>query len=93
MRGVVPASLARETKANGSGDEEPGLRRHRADLLALFEDSRLARLGLIDAGALRHLLSGPLPPSLQFGALDQTVACEAWLRSLEPATVRSQEQP
>jgi asparagine synthase (glutamine-hydrolysing) len=90
MRGVVPPeSLARETKANGSGDEEPGLRRHRADLLALFEDSRLARLGLIDAGALRHLLSGPLPPSLQFGALDQTVACEAWLRSLEPTTVPS----
>jgi asparagine synthase (glutamine-hydrolysing) len=90
MRGVVPPeSLARETKANGSGDEEPGLRRHRADLLALFEDSRLAGLGLIDAGALRHLLSGPLPPSLQFGALDQTVACEAWLRSLEPAAVPS----
>jgi asparagine synthase (glutamine-hydrolysing) len=90
MRGVVPdESLARETKANGSGDEEPGLRRHRADLLALFEDSRLARLGLIDAGALRHLLSGPLPPTLQFGALDQTVACESWLRSLERATVPS----
>jgi asparagine synthase (glutamine-hydrolysing) len=88
MRGIVPnESLARETKANGSGDEQPGLRRHRADLLALFEDSRLARLGLIDVGALRHLLSGPLPPSLQFGALDQTVACEAWLRSLEHATV------
>jgi asparagine synthase (glutamine-hydrolysing) len=90
MRGIVPdQSLARQTKANGSGNEEPGLRRHRAELLALFEDSRLARLGLIDAGALRHLLSGPLPPSLQFGALDQTVACEAWLRSLERATVPS----
>jgi asparagine synthase (glutamine-hydrolysing) len=90
MRGIVPdESLTRATKANGSGDEEPGLRRHRADLLALFEDSRLARLDLIDAGALRHLLSGPLPPSLQFGALDQTVACEAWLRSLERATVPS----
>jgi asparagine synthase (glutamine-hydrolysing) len=90
MRGIVPdGSLARETKANGSGDEEPGLRRHRADLLALFEESRLARLDLIDAGALRHLLSGPLPPSLQFGALDQTVACEVWLRSLERATAPS----
>jgi len=94
MRGIVPdGSLARETKANGSGDEEPGLRRHRADLLALFEDSRLAHLGLIDAGALRHLLSRPLPPSLQFGALDQTVACEAWLRSLERAAVPSEERP
>jgi asparagine synthase (glutamine-hydrolysing) len=94
MRGIVPdESLARETKANGSGDEEPGLRRHRAELLALFEGSRLARLGLIDAGALRNLLTGPLPPSLQFGALDQTVACEAWLRSLERVPVPSSERP
>ena len=90
MRGIVPdQSLGQETKANGSGDEEPGLRRHRAELLALFEDSRLARLGLVDAGALRELLTGPLPPSLQFGALDQTVACEAWLRSLERVPVPS----
>jgi asparagine synthase (glutamine-hydrolysing) len=90
MRGVVPdESLTRQTKANGSGDEEPGLRRHRAELLAMFEDSRLARLGLIDAGAMRETLARPLPPSLQFGMLDQTVACEAWLRSLERATVPS----
>ena len=90
MRGIVPdASLARQTKANGSGDEEPGLRRHRAELLALFEESRLARLGLVDAAELRETLSRPLPPSLQFGALDQTVACEAWLRSLEHATLPS----
>ena len=42
MHGIVPAdSLTRQTKANGSGDEEPGLRRHRAELLALWEDSRL----------------------------------------------------
>jgi asparagine synthase (glutamine-hydrolysing) len=84
MRGIVPdGSLARATKANGSGDELPGLRRHRAELLALFEDARLARLGLVDAAALRETLTRPLAPSLQFGALDQTVACEAWLRSLE----------
>jgi asparagine synthase (glutamine-hydrolysing) len=87
MRGIVPAeTLARQTKANGSGDEEPGLRRHRAELLALWEDSRLARLGLIDAAALRDVCSGPMPPSLQFGALDQTVACEIWLRTLERET-------
>jgi asparagine synthase (glutamine-hydrolysing) len=88
MRGIVPAdSLARQTKANGSGDEEPGLRRHRAELLALWEDSRLERLGLVDAGALRELCSRPLPPQLGFGALDQTVACEVWLRSFETSTV------
>jgi asparagine synthase (glutamine-hydrolysing) len=87
MRGIVPAeSLARQTKANGSGDEEPGLRRHRAELLALWEDSRLARIGLVDAAALRELCSRPLPPELGFGALDQTVACEVWLRSVETST-------
>ena len=45
-----------------------------------------ARLGLVDAGLLRELCRGPLPPGLGFGALDQTVACEVWLRSLETAT-------
>jgi asparagine synthase (glutamine-hydrolysing) len=84
MRGIVPGeSLARQTKANGSCDADPGLRRHRGELLALWQDSRLERLGLIDAAALRETCSRPLPPHLQFGGLDQTVACEVWLRSLE----------
>jgi asparagine synthase (glutamine-hydrolysing) len=88
MRGIVPdESLTRQTKANGSGDADPGLRRHRAELLALWEDSRLGRLGLIDVDALRETCTRPLPPELQFGGLDQTVACELWLRSLEPATL------
>jgi asparagine synthase (glutamine-hydrolysing) len=88
MRGIVPdESLARQTKANGSGDSEPGLRRHRPELLALWEDSRLGRLGLIDAAALRGLCAGPLPPGWDLGGLDQTVACELWLRSLERAAV------
>ena len=88
MRGIVPdGSLTRQTKANGSGDVEPGLRRHRAELLALWEDSRLGALGLIDAAALREACTRPLPPELQFGVLDQLVACEVWLRSLEPVTV------
>jgi asparagine synthase (glutamine-hydrolysing) len=88
MRGIVPdQSLARQTKANGSCDASPGLRRHRAELLALWEDSRLGRLGLIDANALRELCTRPLPPELEFGGLDQTVACEVWLRTLDHATV------
>jgi asparagine synthase (glutamine-hydrolysing) len=88
MRGIVPdESLTRQTKANGSCDADPGLRRHRGELLTLWEDSRLAQLGLIDADALRETCIRPLPPELQFGGLDQTVACEVWLRSLERATV------
>jgi asparagine synthase (glutamine-hydrolysing) len=88
MRGIVPEeSRTRQTKANGSCDADPGLRRHREELLTLWEDSRLARLGLIDADALRETCTRPLPPELQFGGLDQTVACEVWLRSLEHATL------
>jgi asparagine synthase (glutamine-hydrolysing) len=88
MRGIVPdQSLARQTKANGSCDASPGFRRHRADLLALWEDSRLGRLGLIDTNALRELCTRPLPPELEFGGLDQTVACELWLRTLDRTTV------
>ena len=95
MRGIVPAgSLTRQTKANGSADVEPGLRRHRAELLALWEDSRLGALGLVDAAAVRAACRGPLPPELQFGVLDQLVACEVWLRSLEPlTTARAEERP
>jgi asparagine synthase (glutamine-hydrolysing) len=88
MRGIVPEeSRIRQTKANGSGDADPGLRRHRSELLALWEDSRLGQLGLIDTDALHETCTRPLPPELQFGGLDQTVACEVWLRSLERATV------
>jgi asparagine synthase (glutamine-hydrolysing) len=75
--------LSRDTKANGTGDEEPGLRRHRAELLALWDDSRLARLGLVDATLLREMCTRPMPPQLQLGVLYQSVACEVWLRSLE----------
>lgn len=92
MRGIVPEqSLVRQTKANGSCDADPGLRRHRGELLTLWQDSRLERLGLIDADALRETCSRPLPPELQFGGLDQSVACEVWLRSLEhhPALLKS----
>ncbi|AXE86077.1 lasso peptide isopeptide bond-forming cyclase [Streptomyces sp. Go-475] len=86
MRGVVPEeSLSRHTKDEGAHDVEAGLRENRAGLLALCEDSRLARLGLVDADALREVCRRPLPPSLQFDALYQTVACEVWLRALQGA--------
>jgi len=84
MRGIVPEeSLTRHTKDEGSHEVETGLREQRGELLALCEDSRLARLGLIDSDALREVCSRPLPPSLQFNALYQTMACEVWLRTLE----------
>jgi asparagine synthase (glutamine-hydrolysing) len=89
MRGIVPAeSQQRQTKANAQYEEGVGLREHRAGLLALCDESRLARLGLIDSGAFRDVVSRPLPPELEFTGVHTTVACEAWLRALEDRPTR-----
>ncbi|CCK24679.1 asparagine synthetase [Streptomyces davaonensis JCM 4913] len=94
MRGVVPEETrVRQTKATADCDEAPGLRRHRAALLALWEESRLARLGLIDADAVRDVCARPLDPRLGADVLYQTVACETWLRAIErPLTGLPKEQ-
>ncbi|MFI8100215.1 lasso peptide isopeptide bond-forming cyclase [Streptomyces sp. NPDC086023] len=84
MRGIVPeASRTRGTKANATFEEEVGLRRHRARLLALCEESRLARLGLVDVGALREWCRRALSAETESYLLHPTVACEVWLRSRE----------
>jgi asparagine synthase (glutamine-hydrolysing) len=84
MRGIVPdETLTRQTKAIGSYEVEVGLREHRADMLALCENSRLGQLGLIDVAALREVCSRPLPTAVEFSALYPTLACEIWLRALE----------
>jgi asparagine synthase (glutamine-hydrolysing) len=84
MRGVVPQeTLRRQTKADATYEELVGVREHRADLLGLCEDSRLERLGLIDANVLRVALSQPQPSSQETSAFHPTVACEVWLRTLE----------
>ncbi|HEX8869188.1 MAG TPA: asparagine synthase-related protein, partial [Lentzea sp.] len=49
MRGVVPDEcLARTNKAQASLEASAGLRRHRGDLVELWESSKLAELGLVD---------------------------------------------
>lgn len=84
MRGIVPdETLTRQTKAIGSYEVEVGLREHRADMLALCENSRLGQLGLIDEAALREVCGRPLPTTVEFSALYPTLACEIWLRAQE----------
>lgn len=84
MRGVVPeASRSRTTKAHAAFEEETGLRRHRAALLALWEDSRLRELGLVDVAALRDWCLRPLAADLESALLHPTVGCEVWLRARE----------
>ncbi|GGM56323.1 asparagine synthase [Longimycelium tulufanense] len=84
MRGIVPDEcLRRRSKAQAAMDAAQGLREHRGDLLALWTDSRLAELGLVDAGRLRALAQRPDTPELQEAILYSTIACEVWLRALE----------
>lgn len=84
MRGIVPASLlARRTKSVYDTDFHLGWREHRAEILALLADSRLAARGLVDGEALRAASRAPdwTDPSMLV-ALNDTLACELWLRTL-----------
>ncbi|WP_171171227.1 lasso peptide isopeptide bond-forming cyclase [Streptomyces sp. I05A-00742] len=85
MHGIVPdACLARTDKAHASMDASNGLREHRGDLVKLWEDSHLARLGLVDARALTDLARRPSAPGLTEAILYSTIGCEVWLRTLAP---------
>jgi asparagine synthase (glutamine-hydrolysing) len=86
MRDLVPAQvLRRSTKGDFSADWHAGLRSARAQLAGLLEDPVLARLGLVNVDALREVCLGLYPYTLDPVAIDRTLACEAWLRSLTPA--------
>ncbi|MFE7444722.1 lasso peptide isopeptide bond-forming cyclase [Streptomyces chartreusis] len=90
MRGLVPeACLRRTTKATAAMDAADGLRDHRADLLALWADSRLARLGLVDGAELRRLARRPTSPGLSDAILYSTIAAEVWLRGLSRSRART----
>lgn len=91
MRGVMPEHLLRRnTKGTPTADEYQGFRRHRADVLALWEDSRLVRLGLVDADRLRAACVEPDPHDLNQTAVLDTVAVELWLRAAEQVTARKE---
>lgn len=84
MQGVVPSTvLDRSAKDDGSIDVAYGLQEHRDELVALWESSRLAETGLIDAGMLRRLCAQPSSRELEHGSLYATIACELWLRGLD----------
>ncbi|MBG0816445.1 lasso peptide isopeptide bond-forming cyclase [Planomonospora sp. ID82291] len=87
MRSTVPDECLRRTsKAEASMDAADGLRRHGGQLHALWEDSRLAELGLVDAAALKDLAGRPDAPHLRHAIVYSTIGCEVWLRTLRPAT-------
>jgi asparagine synthase (glutamine-hydrolysing) len=83
MRGVVPdAILGRRSKGEYSAEAFDGLRRNRQALRGLCDDLQLERLGLVSAGALRDALTRPGPEARDVNLLENTLACEAWLRTV-----------
>ncbi|GHI02107.1 asparagine synthase [Streptomyces cellostaticus] len=89
MRGIVPEDcLRRANKATAAMDAANGLRQHRGDLLALWEDSRLEALGLVDGAELRRLARRPASKGLSDAILYSTIAAEVWLRGLDRSRTR-----
>ncbi|ACU37232.1 asparagine synthase-related protein [Actinosynnema mirum] len=92
VRHLVPADvLRRETKNDASAELYAGLRGRRGELLALFEDSRLAARGLIDPAPLRRVLLGAHADARPLMPFDPTLACELWLRALDSAAFTARE--
>jgi asparagine synthase (glutamine-hydrolysing) len=90
MQGLVPEPiLQRPDKGEFSAELHQGLRRNQAALLELCAGSRLAELGLIDEKALRAELLNPGPVAHQLSTLENTLACESWLRSSAVTSARS----
>lgn len=82
MEGIVPhATLNRSTKSETSAAIEIGMREHRGQVLALFENSRLAELGIIDEQKLRNACSRPFSDHRDEVALEAAIAAEAWLQT------------
>ncbi|MFD9375434.1 asparagine synthase-related protein [Streptomyces sp. NPDC059999] len=82
MDGLVPRrSLSRATKGEGSQDAAAGLHRQRDALTALWDDSLLARAGLVDEAALRRICAAAGSPELRDERFISTLAAEMWLRT------------
>ncbi len=82
MADVLPTQvLARTDKADFSMTLGKAWQAHRAELLALLDDSELARLGLIDIDAVRRVVRGPYVEDTG-GPVWQLLEVEAWLRGL-----------
>ncbi|MFI6348838.1 asparagine synthase-related protein [Streptomyces sp. NPDC050560] len=82
---VPPRCLERGTKDDFSAEFYAGFRAHQNQLLALAEDSALARHGLADAERLRLLCAHTPTRAGGFDAvgLDIFIAVENWLRAVE----------
>lgn len=88
MVGVLPDSLAsRTTKGSFNADHYTGLRANLKELQHLA-DGRLAALGLVDPALLgAHLAQAAAGIPMSLAPLEQALAAEAWLRTLDQSTI------
>jgi asparagine synthase (glutamine-hydrolysing) len=95
MAGIVPPEImARNTKASYQTDHCLGWRANHWQLAELFEDSRLAALGIVDGEQLRAAFrSGMAMNFLRVATLNEVLVCELWLRALERAGRSHTERP
>ncbi|MQS17403.1 albusnodin/ikarugamycin family macrolactam cyclase [Streptomyces kaniharaensis] len=84
MASVLPDALAsRTTKGSFNADHYTGLRAALPELQRLA-DGRLAALGLVDPVLLRaHLAQAAAGIPMSLAPLEQALAAEAWLRTLD----------
>ncbi|MEU9991428.1 lasso peptide isopeptide bond-forming cyclase [Streptomyces sp. NPDC048045] len=82
MRGIVPSAiLGRSTKGEFGQDLRQGLTDNLPAILNLFDDSALARRGLVDVDTLRTRLLAPQRDLSTVFALEALLGCELWLRT------------
>jgi asparagine synthase (glutamine-hydrolysing) len=94
MRGVVPQeALDRRDKSNGDREMHDGIRRSRNRLEEALADPQLARMGLIDADAVRAVVLNLQTKVDRLNQLEPTWACEMWVRALLDAGQLTQAQP
>jgi hypothetical protein len=85
LRPLVAAEvLSRKTKGFYNHDIYRGWKDNRDQVQDLLADSRLAQLGLVDAGVLRRELAAFGPSGLPPGFVTDLVALEVWLRYFTP---------
>lgn len=94
VRGTVPDDvLRRHTKGEYSTDFHAALRHNRAALVELFDDSWLARAGLIDDAAVRASLLGVHPTPEGLRSLSSSLGTEIWFRAATTRTGRPGPAP
>jgi asparagine synthase (glutamine-hydrolysing) len=86
MRGILPEEMTRRETKSGSSSA-PSLRQQRTRLAAVWDDSALGDLGLIDPERVRALCATPDAKEIAENGLDTTLACEAWARTALPERV------